>query len=242
MRTRDLRDKVKSGLAAGIHLRSKALIPKTIEEIGRGPATYVKIGAFTFEAIQFALKPSAERLSAESIRQQAHSWVRALRFEGGILDGSRVDLSNEMNCLIGIRGSGKSAAPECLRYALQLPLPGILRRSWDLSFTSKSWSDLPSAVGGKVVVEAEDAQGRCFEVRRILNERSDVYFDGELRPGVRIPIKNPLFFGQKELVKRGEGSERELVERLLEQNWMRLGARLRPSGNGSWTCLPTSTS
>ena len=44
---------------------------------------------------------------------------------------------------------------------------------------------------------------------------SDVYFDGELRPGVRIPVKNPLFFGQKELVKRGEGSERELVERLL---------------------------
>ena len=46
-------------------------------------------------------------------------------------------------------------------------------------------------------------------------KRSDVYFDGELRPGVRSPIKNPLFFGQKELVKRGEGSERELVERLL---------------------------
>ena len=69
--------------------------------------------------------------------------------------------------------------------------------------------------GGKVVVEVEDAQGQRYEIRRILNERADIYFDGELRPGVRIPLKNPLFFGQKELVKRGEGSERELVERLL---------------------------
>jgi len=60
-----------------------------------------------------------------------------------------------------------------------------------------------------------DAQGQHFEIRRILNERADVYFDGELRPGVRIPLKNPLFFGQKELVKRGEGSEDELLERLL---------------------------
>ncbi|MBF8275379.1 MAG: hypothetical protein HW390_452 [Candidatus Brocadiaceae bacterium] len=65
------------------------------------------------------------------------------------------------------------------------------------------------------MVEVEDAQGQRYEIRRILNERADVYFDGELRPGVHIPLKNPLFFGQKELVKRGEGSERELVERLL---------------------------
>ncbi len=36
-----------------------------------------------------------------------------------------------------------------------------------------------------------------------------------MRQGVSIPVKSPLFFGQKELVKRGEGSERELVERLI---------------------------
>jgi DNA repair exonuclease SbcCD ATPase subunit len=69
--------------------------------------------------------------------------------------------------------------------------------------------------GGKIVVEVEDPQGQCFDVRRILNEQPDVYFEGDVRPGVRIPLKNPLFFGQKELVKRTEGAERELVERLL---------------------------
>ncbi len=129
------------------------------------------------------------------------------------MDGKRVDLSDEMNCLIGIRGSGKSAVLECLRFALELPLPESTEEL-DLKY-KQDLVRFALGSGGKVVVDVEDAQGRRYEIRRILNERTDIYFDGELRPGVRIPLKNPLFFGQKELVKRGEGSERELVERLL---------------------------
>ncbi len=129
------------------------------------------------------------------------------------MDGKRIDLSDEMNCLIGIRGSGKSAVLECLRFALELPLPESTEEL-DLKY-KQDLVRFALGSGGKVVVEVEDAQGQRYEIRRILNERADIYFDGELRPGVRIPLKNPLFFGQKELVKRGEGSERELVERLL---------------------------
>ena len=213
VRTRDLRDKVQNWLGGWYPSEVEGSDPKAIDEIGRGEATHIKIGAFTFEAVQFGLKPGAARLSAETVQRQAHSWVRSLRFEGGILDGKRVDFSDEMNCLIGIRGSGKSAVLECLRYALELPLPESAEEL-DLKY-KQELVRFALGSGGKVIVEAVDAQGRCYEIRRILNERMDVSFDGELRPGVRIPLKNPLFFGQKELVKRGEGSERELVERLL---------------------------
>ena len=211
VRTRKLRDNVKNWLAGWYPAEVEGSDPKAMDEIGRGEATRVKIGAFTFEAIQFALKPGAERLSAEALPTQTHSWIRSVRFEGGILDGKRVDLSNEMNCLIGIRGSGKSAVLECLRYALDLPLD---ESTEDFKY-KQDLVRFALGSGGKVVVETEDAQGRVYEIRRILNQRADVYFDGELRPGVSIQLKNPLFFGQKELVKRGEGSERELVERLL---------------------------
>jgi len=211
VRTRDLRDKVKNWLGGWYPSEVEGSDPKAMDEVGRGKATMIKVGAFTFEAVQFALKPGAERLSAEALQRQAHSWIRSVRFEGGILDGKRVDFSNEMNCLIGIRGSGKSAVLESLRYALELPLD---ESTEDFKY-KQDLVRFALGSGGKVVVETEDAQGRGYEIRRILNERADVYFDGELRPGVRIPLKNPLFFGQKELVKRGEGSERELVERLL---------------------------
>ncbi len=213
VRTHDLRQKVQIWLGGWYPAEVEGSDPKKLEEIGRGKKSFIKIGAFTFESVFFALKPGAERLSGEAIQKQPHSRIRAIHFDGGILNGSRMNFNDEMNCLIGIRGSGKSAILESLRYVLELPLPDS---SEDLDFKYKQ--DLVRFAlgsGGKVVIDVEDAQGRRYEIRRILNERADVYFEGEVRPGVRIPLKNPLFFGQKELVKRGEGSERELVERLI---------------------------
>jgi len=213
VRTRDKFKKVKGWLGDWYPAEVEGSDPKTLDEVGHGEPTFIKIGAFTFEAIQFSLKPGTDRLSDKVISRQVHSWIRSVAFQGGILDGKRFDLSDEMNCLIGIRGSGKSAVLECLRFALELPLPEFTEEL-DLKY-KQDLVRFALGSGGKVVVEVEDAQGRSYEIRRILNERTDIYFDGELRPGVRIPLKNPLFFGQKELVKRGEGSERELVERLL---------------------------
>ena len=218
VRTRDLREKVKGWLGGWYPAEVEGSDPKDMDEIGRGEKTFIKVGAFTFEAVQFALKPAAERVSGNEPPQQPHSWVRSIRFEGGMLDGKRFDFSDQLNCLIGIRGSGKSAVLEALRYALELPLDDSVA-DW------KYKQDLVRFAlgsGGKVLVEAQDAQGRIYEVRRILNERADVYFESRLRPGVRITetvVKKPLFFGQKELVPKGEGFERELIEKLL-------GARL----------------
>lgn len=213
VRTHELRQKVQSWLGEWCPVEVEGSDPKAMDQIGRGDKTFLKIGAYTFEAIVFALKPGADRLRSEQIHTQPHSWVRSIRFEGGILDGTRFPFSPEMTCLIGVRGSGKSAVLECLRYALDLPLPApsdavdLEYKQGLVRFALKS--------GGKIVVEVEDAQGNVFEVRRILNERPDVYFDEELRPGVSLTVKNPQFFGQKELDKRGKGSERELIERLI---------------------------
>ena len=213
VRTRDLKKKVESWLGDWYPAEVEGSDPKKMEEVGKGKPVFLKIGAFTFEAVQFSLKPGADRLSEKIAQKQPHSWVRAIRFEGGILNGKRLDLSPEMSCLIGIRGSGKSAILECLRYGLDLPMPGTADET-DLAY-KRELVRYALKSGGKVVVETEDSAGRRFEVRRILNESRDVYHNGELQPGIAVPLKNPLFFGQKELVKRGEGSESELVERLV---------------------------
>lgn len=110
VRTRDKREKVKGWLGSWYPAEVEGSDPRSMDEIGRGKTTLVKVGAFTFEAVQFALKPGADRLCQDTVQKQPHSWVRSIRFEGGILDGKRLNLSPEMNCLTGIRGSGKSAA------------------------------------------------------------------------------------------------------------------------------------
>jgi len=211
VQTRDLKQKVQGWLGGWWPSEVEGSDPKAMSEIGRGEKTFIKIGAFTFEAVQFALKPGADRLCSQETTHHPHSWVRAIRFEGGILDGRRIAFSREMSCLIGIRGSGKSAILECLRYALELPMPEASDEV-DLNY-KKELVRFALDSGGKVIVEAQDAQGRKFEIHRIWNERRDVYF------AASNSIKNPLFFGQKELVKRGKGFEHELVERLI-------GARL----------------
>jgi len=213
VRTRDLKQKVQNWLGGWYPSEVEGSDPKAMSEIGRGEKTFIKIGAFSFEAIQFALKPGADRLCPSEVEPQLRSWVRAIYFEGGILDGKRVQFSREMNCLIGIRGSGKSAVLECLRYALDLPMPHSFDEG-DLQYKQQLVRHFLKS-GGKVVVEIEDAQGRIFQVHRILNERQDVYYEDELQPGVKIPVKAPLFFGQKELVQRGSGLENELVMRLI---------------------------
>ncbi|MDY0165667.1 MAG: AAA family ATPase [Thermoguttaceae bacterium] len=213
VRTRDLRQKVQGWLGNWYPSEVEGSDPKNISEIGRGKTSYIKIGALTFEAVQFALKPGTGRLSAEGLQKHPHSWVRSIRFEGGLLDGKELALSPEMNCLIGIRGSGKSAVLECLRYGLDLPMPGSSDKV-DVEYKQELVRHYLKS-GGKVVIETEDSAGRRFEVRRILNESRDVYHSGELQPGINVPLKNPLFFGQKELVRRGEGSEDELIERLI---------------------------
>jgi chromosome segregation protein len=215
VRTRDQRDQVKQWLGHWYPAEVEGSDPRAMDEVGRGPSTHLKIGAFTFEAIQFALKPGVERLvSGGAPTIKPHSWIRSIRFEGGILNGKCLLFSRELNCLIGIRGSGKSAILESLRYALELPLDDALS---DLRYKQ----DLVRYAldsGGKVIVEAEDEQGRVYEMRRILNDRTDVYFEGQVRPGVRITetvLHRPLFFGQKELVSKGDELERSLVESLV---------------------------
>jgi hypothetical protein len=70
-------------------------------------------------------------------------------------DGIRVPFSPEMNCLIGIQGSGKSSALESLRFALDISFG-------DESADTDYKSDLLDHVlksGGKVIVE-RPAPGR----------------------------------------------------------------------------------
>jgi chromosome segregation protein len=92
---------------------------KKLDEIGRGQKTFLKIGDLAFDAVKFALTDFSFRVAAEPPKV-AHSYVNAIRFEGGLLDRIRVPFSPEMNCLIGIQGSGKSSVLESLRFALDI--------------------------------------------------------------------------------------------------------------------------
>lgn len=187
------------------------LIPAHIKT---GCACYVKIGEYSFEAVRFALESKSLRM-AQSAPPCRHSYVRAVSFSGGLMDGQTVRFSSSLNTLIGVRGSGKSAVVECLRYALDMPfVDGLIDGQYKRGLVSHVLGS-----GGKVTVEAIDAFGQPYRVSRILGNQPEVFRGDERQPpGISIGevvVNHPLCFGQKELSARDESSENDLLERLI---------------------------
>lgn len=186
---------------------------KSLDEIGRGQQIFLKLGDHGFDAVKFALKDFQFRVAAECPRI-AHSHVNAVRFEGGLLDGIRLPFSPEMNCLIGIQGSGKSSVLESLRFALDIDFG---EEAADTDYKSELLDHVLKS-GGKVIVEATDRTGTPYEVSRILGHDPEVYVDGVLRPGVAVRetvVCKPLYFGQKDLSAAGKGFGQDIVEKLV---------------------------
>ena len=187
---------------------------KSIDQIGNGQSCYLKLGAFSFDAVKFALIDNASRVSTEPV-QYNHSHVHRIRFTGGTLHGNELRFSPELNTLIGIRGSGKSSVLEVLRYALEISFgekAGDQKYKQDLiGFTLGS--------GGKIEIDAKDRYGQPYTIRRVWKEPfSEVLIDGKLQPGVSIRetvIHKPIYFGQKDLSNTGEGFEKDLVDKLI---------------------------
>jgi chromosome segregation protein len=186
---------------------------KSIEELGRGRACYLKLGDFNFDAVKYALTDFEHRVAA-TIPKVAHAHIDAVRFEGGYLNGVRIPFSPHLNCLIGIQGSGKSSILESLRYALDIAFG---EKAQDLEYKNDL---LPYVLqsGGKIIVEATDRHGAKYEISRILDHGPTVYVDGKPRPGIAIRetiINKPLYFGQKDLSAAGKGFGQDLVEKLV---------------------------
>ncbi len=186
---------------------------KSIDDIGKGKSCYLKLGDFTFEAVKYALSDCENRVMEEP-KSYKHSYVKSIHFEGGLLGGEAVHFSPELNTLIGIRGSGKSAILEAIRFVLDMPFG-------EKALDKKYKEDLVAYAfksGGKATITAVDCYGREYEIRRILNEKPDVFEGGELQPGVKIRetvLRKPIYFGQKDLASTGEGFEKDLVEKLV---------------------------
>jgi len=214
VRTRDERDKVKTLLGGWYPAEIEGSDCKSVAEIGKGEKSFLKLGAFSYDAVKFALLDKESRVCKEP-KKHSHSQIRSIRFEGGTLSGRVLHFSPELNTMIGIRGSGKSSILEAIRYVLEIPFgdkAGDTKYKQELvGFTMGS--------GGKVEIDAVDRYGQSYVIRRVWKENySEVFIDGKLQPGVSIRetvIHKPIYFGQKDLSSTGEGFEKDLVEKLL---------------------------
>ncbi len=214
VRTSEERNKVQVWLEGWYPAEVEGSDCKSIAEIGKGEKKYLKLGAFSFDAVKFALLDKDCRVSSRP-QPHTHSHIRSIRFTGGTLAGQELHFTPELNTMIGIRGSGKSSILEAIRYALDIPFgekAGDTKYKQELvGFTMGS--------GGKVELDVVDRYGQPYCIRRVWKEtHPEVLVGGKLQPGVSIRetvIHKPIYFGQKDLSSTGEGFEKDLVDKLL---------------------------
>lgn len=190
-----------------------------IKAIGNGRVTFIKVGDFNFEALEYALTDSDYRVSPKEKPEIKNSYIKSISFEGGLLNETQINFSPELNNLIGIRGSGKSSILEIIRYTLGIPLSEI---AVDPRYKDGLIEHVMKS-GGKSIITLVNAHQEEYRIEKIYGQKEDIFKDDILQSGISIDaiFDYPVYFGQKDLSNKDADFEADLIQRLI-------GTRLKP--------------
>lgn len=174
--------------------------------------TWLKIGDFNFEAIKYALTDKENRVASNYIKNN-NSFIKSISFEGGLLEGTKIGFSPELNNFIGIRGSGKSSILEIIRYTLGISLGNQVT---DKNYKNSLIEHVLRS-GGKVIITVVDKQKKEYRIEKIYGQKEDIYLGNERIdvPNIDTIFSSPVYFGQKDLSNKDIDFEADLVRKLI---------------------------
>lgn len=145
-----------------------ALSRHSVTALGRR-RTWVKASRPDLCGIRYALDdPDLRiRLTDPSIGP-SHASVDSVRISGGFLGGAVVDLSPDLNCLLGGTGAGKSLVLEAIRFALDQQVDGRVFGAIRQEVDSRLVSALGE--GTQATIEVSTPSGR-YRIRRTFSQR-----------------------------------------------------------------------
>lgn len=82
---------------------------------GRNRLTRIKMSTLTFRSFYNALLSSESRVRIEDVIPEQRPMIKHVKIEGGLLNGTDIELSPNLSCIIGSRGTGKSTLLESIR-------------------------------------------------------------------------------------------------------------------------------
>ncbi len=94
----------------------------SLDSLGRNASgdrrvTRIKMETPSFDALRIALQDPDARVRLEDDIPDAVPYIKGVKIEGGFLDGTTIQFSRNLNCIIGGRGAGKSTVFEAIRCA-----------------------------------------------------------------------------------------------------------------------------
>lgn len=169
------------------------------------PWTRIKLAELSFEALRVALVDPTARVRACASVPRTIPRIRGLALTGGFLHDEVIHFSDNLNCLIGGRGTGKSTAIRALAYA------------FGLNDEFGEYDNCPDSV----TVFCEDEQGIIYRYVRTRNGDIEVKAK-EDRSVNDVPIDafRIEYFGQGELAKVAEDPLKnpQLLQEFLDRH------------------------
>ncbi|QCS13384.1 hypothetical protein E3H47_13140 [Acinetobacter radioresistens] len=122
-------------------------------------------------------------------------YIEKLQIEGGFLDGLNIELKNDLNTIIGARGTGKSTFIELIRYCLDIKGQSSESHSKSVAHARSVLKD------GQVSITLNDGSN-SYEFSRTAY--------GDTIPPIPTNLKMPLIFSQTEIENIGLVSQGRL--------------------------------
>lgn len=192
---------------------------RCIEDVGRF-ASYLKVSSPTIEGLKQAFLDTESRLRHyEEHKKYNYSRLLAARWEGGFLDGLTIHFNDNMNCLIGGKGTGKSTIIETIRYAFGLEPRSPKSRE---NFQELLRNVMRSGSKVSFLIESKDFN-RQYIIQRTHDFPPEV-IDAEgnhLNIHPRDVMPQIEIYGQKEIYEISNNREFQLslLTRFLGQAW-----------------------
>jgi DNA repair ATPase RecN len=111
-------------------------------------------------------------MNAKDIIHERYHKIKSLEVKGGFLDGIKIEFDDNLNCLIGGRGTGKTTVIEFIRYALgKMP---------DRQISSSQYRSIDRLIrnnlgSGRLRLEIETLNGLSYTIERTLDEEMLIF-------------------------------------------------------------------
>ncbi len=128
-----------------------------------GATSWIKMSTPSLEGLRVAVRTPDTRIRTQDPESTPHARIRAIAWEGGFLDGLRLQLNESLTAIIGGRGTGKSTIIESLRYVLDIPAIAEKARADHTDFVRKVLRDSTTV---SVLVESLTPTRQDFIIER----------------------------------------------------------------------------
>ncbi len=185
-----------------------------------GASCFIKMSTVSVEAFRQAFLDPDSRIRLHSeLKPEPHAEFLAVTWEGGFLRDTAVHFNENLNVLVGGRGTGKSTMIESIRYALGLdPLGEEARTAHDgvVRYVLQSGTKV------SLLVRSHKPSERCYTIERsvpnppvVKDEAGEVLTlsPQDVMPGVEV-------FGQHEISELTKSPEKLtlLLERFVDRD------------------------